>query len=152
MVDLLRLDPEDKVLEVGGGSGYAAAIMAHIAARVIAIEKVRSLAEQASKRLADLGYDNVEVRQGDGTLGCPEEAPFDAITAAAAAPSIPESFEGQLAPGGRIVLPVGTPGGFQRLVRIVRTADGESRVEELDPVRFVPLVGEFGSGKGRIGR
>jgi protein-L-isoaspartate(D-aspartate) O-methyltransferase len=143
MADLLELGPEDRVLEVGAGSGYAAAIMSHLAKRVYGVEIHQDLAEQARERLKRMGYANVEIRHADGTLGLEEEAPFDGITAAAAAPRVPEALKRQLAAGGRLVLPVGPDMGAQYLMKIVRTPDGFEE-EALDPVRFVPLVSREG--------
>jgi protein-L-isoaspartate(D-aspartate) O-methyltransferase len=143
MVELLELESDDRVLEVGAGSGYAAAIMSRLARQVYGVELHEELAEQARARLKQLGYTNLEIRHGDGTLGLPEEAPFDGITAAAAAPRIPDSLKQQLEDGGRLVLPVGPDMGAQFLVRIVRTGN-EFDEETLDPVRFVPLVSPRG--------
>jgi protein-L-isoaspartate(D-aspartate) O-methyltransferase len=143
MADLLELGPDDRVLEVGAGSGYAAAIMSYLAKRVYGVEIHQDLAEQARERLERMGYANVEIRHADGTLGLEEEAPFDGITAAAAAPRVPEALKQQLADGGRLVLPVGPDMGAQYLMKIVRTPDGFEE-EALDPVRFVPLVSREG--------
>lgn len=140
MTDLLELTPESRVLEIGAGSGYAAAIMGRIAARVIAIERSASLAREARERLAALSYDNVEVICADGTYGWAEQAPYDAIVAAAAAARVPEALRRQLRVGGRLVLPVGPPEGPQFLVRITRAEEERFEEEQLDPVRFVPLV------------
>lgn len=136
-----EIGPEDKVLEVGAGSGYAAAVMSRMAGRVVAIERIAELARLAEERMDALGYDNVRIVEGDGSLGGEEEAPFDAILCAAAGPDVPESWKRQLAPGGRIVMPVGSLHGIQRLVRVTVDRDGRSRTQELEHVRFVPLIG-----------
>ena len=134
----------DKVLEVGAGSGYAAAVISRIAARVIAIERQHDLVEIASERIQRLGYDNVEILEGDGTRGCPDEAPFDAIVAAASGSHVPKAFVAQLTPGGRIVMPVGDPGWAQELIKVTKQQDGILKQENLGGVRFVPLIGEEG--------
>ncbi|HSO22299.1 MAG TPA: protein-L-isoaspartate(D-aspartate) O-methyltransferase [Chondromyces sp.] len=143
MVDALDLEPGDRVLEIGGGSGYAAAVISQIAGEVFAIERHGELAEAARERLEKLGYSNVHILHGDGTKGWPDEAPFDAIVVAAAGPKVPESLRQQLAVGGRMVIPVGPTRFEQRLVRVTRT-DGGFEEEQLEPVRFVPLIGEEG--------
>lgn len=143
MVDALDLEPDDRVLEIGGGSGYAAAVISQIAGEVFAIERHGELAEAARERLEKLGYRNVHILHGDGTKGWPDEAPFDAIVVAAAGPKVPESLRQQLAVGGRMVIPVGPTRFEQRLVRVTRT-DGGFEEEQLEPVRFVPLIGEEG--------
>jgi protein-L-isoaspartate(D-aspartate) O-methyltransferase len=142
MCEALKLKPSDKVLEVGAGCGYAAAVLSRLAGNVITIERFPELAAAAAERLAQLGYDNVRVVAGDGCRGAPEDAPFDAIVAAAAAPGLPESFVEQLADGGRIVLPIGERWGGQMMYRFIR--HGEELLEErLGGFSFVPLVGEF---------
>jgi protein-L-isoaspartate(D-aspartate) O-methyltransferase len=142
MVEALRLQPGDRVLEIGAGSGYAAAVLAEIADRVYAVERHADLAATAQERLRRLGYDNVEIRHGDGTRGWPEKAPFDAIIVAAAGPRVPESLREQLAIGGRMLIPVGSEYS-QELIRVTRTESGY-REEPMEAVRFVPLVGEEG--------
>jgi protein-L-isoaspartate(D-aspartate) O-methyltransferase len=127
------------VLEVGTGSGYAAAVLAEIAGRVCTIERNPALAEAARTRLAGMGYGNVEVLTADGSEGWPQAAPFDAIVAAAGAPEVPTPLKEQLARGGRLVIPVG-PRGHQSLRRIRRTDDGFVE-EDLGAVAFVPLIG-----------
>jgi len=138
------IEPGDKVLEVGAGSGYAAAVISRIAAKVIAIERQHDLVEVARQRLERLAYDNVTIVEGDGTKGCPDEAPFDAIVAAASGSHVPKAFIVQLAPGGRLVMPIGGPGWAQELVKVTKQEDGALRQENLGGVRFVPLIGEEG--------
>jgi len=138
--DLLNVRPSDVILEVGTGSGYQAAVLAEIAAKVFSIEIIASLGRQAARRLEELGYRNVEVRIGDGYQGWPEKAPFDAIVVTAAAPSVPPALLEQLRPGGRMVIPVGSEGGMQYLELITRRADGGFDERRVLPVRFVPLV------------
>lgn len=142
MIQALQLTPTDKALEVGAGSGYAAAVMSRIAGAVYAIERHENLVRQARERIERLGYDNLEIRHGDGTLGWPEEAPFDAIVVAAAATRVPPSLREQLTVGGRLVIPVGSGFFDQRLVRITRTSEKGFEERELEAVRFVPLVGK----------
>jgi protein-L-isoaspartate(D-aspartate) O-methyltransferase len=142
MAELLSLDGDEHVLDVGTGSGYHAAVLAELAREVVTIERVPELAESARARLEAAGYDGVEVRVGDGTLGVPERAPFDAITVAAAAPLLPESLYEQLRLGGRLVVPVGGRLN-QRLELIVRSPEGPAVVRSV-PCRFVPLVGAEG--------
>jgi protein-L-isoaspartate(D-aspartate) O-methyltransferase len=138
----LELGPDARVLDVGTGSGYQAAVLAEVAAEVVTIERVPELADRAGETLARAGYGRVEVRVGDGTLGVPERAPFDGIAVAAAAPAVPETLYDQLAVGGRIVVPVGSLRD-QWLEVVVREADGP-RVARSVPCRFVPLVGAAG--------
>lgn len=138
----LALRGNERVLEIGTGSGYAAAVLAQLAAEVWSVERFRTLAESAAQRLHDLGYANVHVGIGDGTQGWPEHAPYDAIAVAAAAPHVPQPLLDQLAPGGRFVIPVGNR-DEQHMRRITRAPEGW-RDEMLGPVRFVPLVGEAG--------
>jgi protein-L-isoaspartate(D-aspartate) O-methyltransferase len=141
--EALELEPGDKVLEIGTGSGYSAAVLAEIAAEVFTIERHATLADSARARLEALGYRNVHVRCGDGTKGWPEEAPFDAIAVTAGAPFVPRSLREQLAIGGRLVIPVGDA-GVQHLMRIRRTGGEAYEEEDLGAVRFVPLIGEEG--------
>jgi protein-L-isoaspartate(D-aspartate) O-methyltransferase len=138
----------DKVLEVGAGSGYAAAVISRIADKVVAIERQHDLVVVARERLERLGYDNVETVEGDGTKGCPDHAPFDAIVAAASGSHVPKALLAQLAPGGRIVMPVGSPGGIQELIKVTKQEDGTLSQESLGGVRFVPLIGEEGWKNG----
>ncbi len=144
MAEALELEPRDRVLEIGAGSGYAAAVLSRIAKQVFTIERHRELADTASERLKRLGYANVQVRCGDGTRGWPEEAPFDAIVVAAGGPGIPKALLDQLCVGGRLVIPVGEVPDSQQLVRAIRRGDDEFEYEELGAVRFVPLIGEAG--------
>lgn len=137
MCEALGLRGEEKVLEIGTGSGYHAAVLSLLAKEVYTIEIIEPLARQAEERLRELGYHNVRVRCGDGYKGWPEEAPFDAIVVTAAPPEIPQSLVDQLKVGGRMVIPVGE--GLQDLLRITRTQEG-AKVERLLPVRFVPMV------------
>ena len=141
MAQALGLRPTDRVLEVGTGSGYAAAVLAELASHVTTIECIDPLAELARDRLAGYG-DRVQVVTGDGSLGYPANAPYDAITVAAAAPAVPPPLLDQLASGGRLVIPVGR--GAEDLIRITRTADGDVR-DVITQVRFVPLTGRHGA-------
>lgn len=147
MAEALELQPHERVLEIGTGSGYAAAVLGRIAAQVYTIERHAELAEAATRRLARLGYDNVHVMHGDGTLGWPTEAPFDAIVVAAAGPQIPPALLQQLAVGGRLVIPVGDTPRTQELLRVRRRADGSYAEDHLGGVRFVPLIGAQGWGQ-----
>ncbi len=139
-----NLAPHERVLEIGTGSGYAAAVLSRIAGAVFTVERHRELAETAAERLKRLGYDNVHVRCGDGTLGWSEEAPFDAIVVAAGGPAIPRPLLEQLRIGGRLVIPVGEELDSQQLIRAIRRRDGRYEYEDLGAVRFVPLIGEAG--------
>lgn len=144
MIAAAGISPGDRVLEVGAGSGYAAAVMSRIAREVIGIERQHDLVEVARERLERLGYDNVRINEGDGTRGCPDEAPFDAILAAASGSHVPQPLVEQLAPGGRLVMPVGDPGWVQKLVKVTKREDGSLQQLDLGEVRFVPLIGEEG--------
>jgi protein-L-isoaspartate(D-aspartate) O-methyltransferase len=132
------------VLEIGAGSGYAAAVMGRIPAQVIAIERHEELARLAAARMARLGYGNVRIVHGDGSRGCAEEAPFDAILAAASGSHVPEALKEQLAIGGCLVMPIGEPHRVQNLVRVTRVGEESFEEEELGAVRFVPLIGAHG--------
>jgi protein-L-isoaspartate(D-aspartate) O-methyltransferase len=144
MVEALGLESGEKVLEIGTGSGYAAAVLAEIAGEVYTIERHARLAETAAAQLQRDGYDNVHVRCGDGTRGWPENAPFDAIIVAAGGPEVPHSLREQLAVGGKLVIPVGETVGLQKLVRVSRVSESRYEEDELGDVRFVPLVGAEG--------
>ena len=144
MIQAAEIEPGDTVLEVGAGSGYAAAIISRIAAKVVAIERQHDLVELSTARLKRLGYDNVAIVEGDGTRGWPEEAPYDAILAAASGSHVPRPLIEQLAPGGRLVMPVGDPGWTQELVKVTKQDGGILKQENLGGVRFVPLIGEEG--------
>jgi protein-L-isoaspartate(D-aspartate) O-methyltransferase len=143
MTELLQLTGKEKVLEIGTGSGYQAAILALLANRVCTIERIRPLAMKARKALDSLGLLNINIKISDGTIGWKEEAPFDAIIVTAGAPDIPDELTGQLAIGGRLVIPVGDQ-YVQTLVRITKQEDGSLLRENLIGCRFVKLVGRFG--------
>jgi protein-L-isoaspartate(D-aspartate) O-methyltransferase len=146
MVEAAGIGPGDRVLEVGAGSGYAAAVMGRIAASVHAIERHEALTQAARERLNSLACDNVHLRTGDGTLGWPEAAPFDAILVAAAGPEVPPPLMQQLRVGGRLLMPLdgGAAGGHQQLLRLLRRGEDEFERELLGGVSFVPLVGRHG--------
>jgi len=144
MTAALELKPFDRVLEVGTGSGYAAAVLAEIAEQVYTIERHKILADTACAKLKELGYDNVRVLYGDGSLGWPEHAPFDAIVVAAGGPEVPDTLKQQLAIGGRLVIPVGTSLRTQKLLRVRRITEHKYEQEDLGDVRFVPLIGAAG--------
>ena len=144
MADGLCLGGGERVLEIGTGSGYAAAVLAEIAAEVYTVERISLLADMARQTLQSLGYNNVHVRCGDGTLGWPEKSPFDGIIVSAGAPDVPESLSHQLRIGGRMVIPVGSGKSYQQLVLVTRVEENEWTSEDMIPVRFVPLVGEEG--------
>lgn len=144
MIEAADISRGDNVLEVGAGSGYAAAIISLIASHVIAVERQFGLVGPARERIQRLGYDNVEIRHGDGTVGCPGEAPFDAILIAASGSHIPSSLIDQLAAGGRLVMPIGEAHAAQELVKATKRPDGAIRTISLGGVRFVPLIGEEG--------
>jgi protein-L-isoaspartate(D-aspartate) O-methyltransferase len=141
MTDLLELKSGDKVLEVGAGSGYQAAVLAKLAKQVHTIEIVPELARTCRERLARLGVGNVAVIEGDGAAGLPEESPFDAILVAAAARRVPSALVAQLKPGGRMVIPLGEPGSTQELVLLEKDTRGEVSQRSVLLVRFVPLMG-----------
>jgi protein-L-isoaspartate(D-aspartate) O-methyltransferase len=144
MIQAAGIGLRDKVLEVGSGSGYAAAVISRIAGKVIGIECRHELAEASRERLSRLEFDNVEIVEGDGSVGWPAEAPYDAILAAASGSHVPQALIGQVAEEGRIVMPLGEPGSVQELVKLTKRADGTVERENLGDVRFVPLVGEEG--------
>jgi len=144
MTAALELKPDERVLEVGTGSGYAAAVLSEIAKEVYTIERHKILANTARKRLERLDYKNILVLHGDGTLGWPEYAPFDAIVVTAGGPDVPETLKRQMAIGGRLVIPVGAFLHVQQLLRIRRISEDEYKEEDLGSVRFVPLIGVAG--------
>jgi protein-L-isoaspartate(D-aspartate) O-methyltransferase len=143
--EALQLRGEERVLDVGTGSGYQAAVLAELADEIHTIERIPELAERARQRLVEAGYDRVKVHVGDGTLGLPEHAPFDGIAVAAAAPGFPQTLYEQLRPRGRLVVPVGGARG-QRLEVAVRSPEGPAVIHSV-PCRFVPLVGAEGFGE-----
>jgi protein-L-isoaspartate(D-aspartate) O-methyltransferase len=143
MAEALELRPDDRVLEIGTGSGYAAAVLSELCREVHTVERHGHLALRARERLERLGRHNVTVHVGDGSIGLPDHAPFDAISVAASGPRVPVALRDQLAPGGRLVVPIGPSTSVQTLVR-VRREDGGFRQEHLADVRFVPLVGSQG--------
>jgi protein-L-isoaspartate(D-aspartate) O-methyltransferase len=144
MAEALELAPDERVLEIGTGSGYAAAVLSRIAKEVYTVERHPELADTATERLRQLGYRNVHVLCGDGTRGWPAHAPFDAIVVAAGSPGVPPALLEQLRVGGRLVIPVGPEVDAQQLIRVVRRGDDDFEYEELGAVRFVPLIGEAG--------
>ena len=138
MIQAINLNQSDRVLEIGTGSGYAAALLAEIAAEVYTIEKIEQLGVKAKEVLVDLNYDNVEVKHGDGSLGWAENAPYDAIVVSAAAPYVPEKLIDQLANRGRLIIPIGERSGIQQLKLITKKYKGKIKEESLEYVRFVP--------------
>jgi len=142
MLEALQLTGKEKALEVGTGSGYAAAVLSQLCETVYTIESSAELARTARERLARLGFANVIVRAGDGSAGMPDAAPFDAIVVAAAAPSLPPPLVDQLAEGGRLAVPIGR--GDTQILVLARKVGGEIRLRELEHCRFVPLTGQFG--------
>ena len=143
MIEAADVAPGDRVLEVGAGSGYAAAVLSRIADRVYAIERHQTLAKSAQRRVADLGYDNLTILAGDGSLGLPAHAPYDAILVAASSDKVPEPLKRQLAINGRLVIPVGGV-SLQSLLRVTRTDEESWTEDDLGGVRFVPLIGAHG--------
>ncbi|MGE5423197.1 MAG: protein-L-isoaspartate(D-aspartate) O-methyltransferase [Ignavibacteriales bacterium] len=143
MIEALSLKSTDRVLEIGTGSGYAAAVLSRLVAQVFTIERIDHLAERANSVLQQLGYNNIEVSSGDGTMGWKNRSPFDGIMVSAGAPSVPEALTKQLAPGGRLVIPVGDK-EVQELLRVTKDQQGELHTEVLALVRFVPLIGKEG--------
>ena len=144
MTEALGLTGGEKVLEIGTGSGYAAAVLAEIAGEVYTVERIGQLAEKSARALADLGYRNIHILHGDGTQGWPDHAPYDAIVVAAGGPKVPEALRRQLKIGGRLVIPVGSDARAQELVRVTRVSQDEFKREDLADVRFVPLLGQEG--------
>ena len=152
MIEALELGGDETVLEIGTGSGYAAAILSRIVRSVYTVERIGQLAEKSAATLAALGYANIHVLHGDGTRGWPDHAPYDAIVVAAGGPQVPESLKEQLKIGGRLVMPVGSNRRIQELVRVTRLGKHEYSTTELADVQFVPLVGEEGWAAGGQGR
>ena len=144
MIQAAGIHAGARVLEVGAGSGYAAAVISRIAGRVVGVERQHALVEIARNRMRRLGYDNVEIVEGDGTRGWPGGAPYDAILAAASGSHVPQPLIDQLAPAGAMVMPLGNPDGVQKLVKVARREDGSIQQSDLGAVRFVPLIGEEG--------
>lgn len=140
MTAALKISPKHKVLEIGTGSGYQAAILSHLAKHVFSIERFPLLAEIAKERLKKLGIENVSISEGDGAEGLPGEAPFDRIMVTAAAPHMPPALTEQLAAGGILILPLGPPGDIQTLIRVTKSGAGALKSEDLMSVRFVPLL------------
>ncbi|MBI1903513.1 MAG: protein-L-isoaspartate(D-aspartate) O-methyltransferase [Planctomycetia bacterium] len=151
MCQAMSLHGGEKVLEIGTGSGYAAAVLSHLAERVYTIERIAELAAEAAERLRRLGYANVEVRTADGTLGLADAAPFDAIVVTAGAQTLPPAYQEQLAEGGRIVIPIGPTRHSQTMWRYTRVGD-DLLGEDLGPFAFVPLIGEQGWNKDEAER
>ena len=139
MTEQLNVGPTHRVLEIGTGSGYQAAVLSRLAREVVTIERYRTLADQARERLKALGYDNVEIVSGDGFAGMPERAPFDRIIVTAAAETIPETLMAQLADDGIMILPLGSHEGSQHIIKLTKSQTGTQR-ENLIPVRFVPML------------
>lgn len=150
MSEQLSIQPEDTVLDIGTGSGYQAAILSRLARHVYTVEFVPALAKRARQLFSDLHYENITVLEGDGSAGLQQHAPFDAILAAAAAPRVPQPLLDQLAPGGRLILPIGNR-DYQVLRRVIKQLDGNLVSEDLIPVVFVPLLGRFGWQPGEWG-
>jgi protein-L-isoaspartate(D-aspartate) O-methyltransferase len=150
MTDLLEIDQHSKVLEIGTGCGYQAAVLAEIADHVYTLEIIPALEIEARQRLESLGYHNVTVALGNGRAGWPEQAPFDAIIVTAAAESIPPALLQQLRPGGRMVIPIGQPGWGQSLELVTKTEDGQIDQREVLPVAFVPLTGRDDESAGPV--
>jgi len=142
MTEALMLKKSDKVLEIGTGSGYQSAVLQEIAAHIFSVERISLLAEHALKVLASLGYADIAIKVGDGTLGWSEQAPFDAIIVTSGSPSVPETLMTQLSDGGRMIIPVGSR-SHQRIIRIIRSGDNYNKEEMLSCI-FVPLIGKYG--------
>jgi protein-L-isoaspartate(D-aspartate) O-methyltransferase len=148
MTAAARLRAGERALEIGTGSGYGAAVLSRIASEVYTVERIAALAESARCRLVDLGYGNVYVLEGDGSLGWIQHAPYDAILVTASGPRVPKALLGQVAVAGRLVMPIGETAHEQRLVRVTRTATHEYEYEVLEEVAFVPLIGAEGWPEG----
>lgn len=149
MTELLELSGKEKVLEIGAGSGYQTAVLASLARKVFAIERLANLADEAARRLQSLGVRNVTLKAADGTFGWDAYMPFDAILVAAGGPEIPEPLVAQLKIGGKLVIPIGDDQRSQMLIRVTRTENG-FRQENFGPCAFVPLIGEHGWGQGTV--
>ena len=147
MTEALELQGEERVLEIGTGSGYQAAILGELAAEVYTVERHQDLAKTASQRLQDMDYENIHVIQGDGTEGLPEHAPFQGVIVTAAAPEVPRPLLDQLDEGGRLIMPVGSRGG--QVLKLYQRREGDFSVKALSPVAFVPLIGEHGHSAPR---
>ena len=143
MTELLELDKKSRVLEIGAGSGYQTAVLAHLADQVYAIERIAELAREAHARIRDLGVFNATVKAFDGTLGWNAHGPYDGVLVAAGGPRVPEPLISQLKTGGRLVIPIGETRTSQRLIRVIKTETGH-RLEEHGPCQFVPLIGQHG--------
>ncbi len=148
MTEQLSLPPGARVLEIGTGSGYQTAILAELASQVYSIERIPALAETASEILLELGYQNVQIRVGDGSQGWPEEAPFDGILVAAAAPQVPHPLLDHLAEGGRLVIPIGAP--LNQTLTVVQRHEGQTKIHAVCQCVFVPLIGAHGWGDGEV--
>ncbi|MFN2103918.1 MAG: protein-L-isoaspartate(D-aspartate) O-methyltransferase [Candidatus Promineifilaceae bacterium] len=144
MISRLELDADDCVLEIGTGSGYAAALLGQIVREVHTVERIMELVKYARERLELLGYDNIHVHRGDGTLGWEPEAPYDGIIVAAGGPSVPDSLKRQLAENGRLIIPVGRSERQQNLIRVIKTGEDKFEESDLGAVAFVPLIGDEG--------
>jgi len=144
MIEAVEIRAGNRVLEIGTGSGYAAAVISRIAAEVYTVERHKSLVNYARQNVVTVGYKNVHVRLGDGTLGWPEKAPYDAIIVAAGGPQVPQALKDQLVVGGRLIIPVGSEQRAQRLVKVIRVSEEEFKQQTLSHVRFVPLIGQQG--------
>lgn len=142
MIEALAIEKPARVLEIGAGSGYAAAVLSELAGEVFAVERIDELAKHAASNLQAGGFENVHIKHGDGTSGWPEHAPYDAILVSAAAPVVPEALKMQLKTGGRMVVPVGNRISIQQLIRITRLDETGFAEEELAAVRFVPLISD----------
>lgn len=149
MIASAGIEPGDRVLEIGAGSGYAAAVMSRLAEKVIAVERHPVLVRLARERMERLRYGNVRIVEGDGTGGLPDEAPFEAILCAASGSHVPEALRRQLSVGGILVMPVGEPDSVQKLVKVTRRGEEAFDEEDLGPVRFVPLIGTHGWADSR---
>jgi protein-L-isoaspartate(D-aspartate) O-methyltransferase len=144
MTEAMEISPGDRVLEIGTGSGYAAAVLSRIALEVYTVERIKRLVRIARNRLKKLGYTNVHVLHGNGTLGWPQQAPYNAIVVTACGPEIPQALLDQLTAGGRLIIPIGPIPGFQSLIRVRKVSEKDYEQEDLGDVSFVPLIGAAG--------